>query len=444
MRNKKLKRIFILSILLILLFMMLNMYISYLSIKDSAKKSIANQNLQLAKALASSLDVETYKRFLENPVENQEYMDIKRYLEHAREKNGALHVYTLVVDNPKVSRVMIAGLPDDIKEQNHIGEVCTVPEEQVARAYKGHTFVTDIIADPLYGNYLSVGVPITNQADGVIGYLAIDVGAEAINDISVKVLKSSIASLIFDGLYVIILLVFFVIFQRWYQKELKKEIGDTEETYHSELHSLIASVRSLRHDFSNHIQVLHGLLKLEKQEKALEYLTGLSKEIHSIESITLDVSNPGLSVLLETKRLSAQNNNIDISFDVSPDPFHMVKTTDLIKLLSNLIDNAIEATIELPERERKIDIVCKVVIGNYIFEVRNSGAMIKEKDQAHIFKCGFSTKKPVRGKVRGQGLFIVKELVSRYGGVITIHSFESETAAIVNIPIEGALPLNPK
>ncbi|WP_308302327.1 GHKL domain-containing protein [Bacillus sp. V5-8f] len=43
------------------------------------------------------------------------------------------------------------------------------------------------------------------------------------------------------------------------------------------------------------------------------------------------------------------------------DSFNTIKTTDLIKLLSNLIDNAIEATIALPEQERKMNIVCKVV-----------------------------------------------------------------------------------
>ena len=139
----------------------------------------------------------------------------------------------------------------------------------------------------------------------------------------------------------------------------------------------MASVRSLRHDFSNHIQVVHGLLKLGEKDKALEYLTGLSKEIHTIESMEMDVTHPGLSVLLETKRLSAQNYNIDISLDISPDSFDTIKTIDLIKLLSNIIDNAIEATIEIPEQERRMNIICKKDKGKYTFTVTNSGQMIK-------------------------------------------------------------------
>ncbi|MCM3653961.1 ATP-binding protein [Metabacillus litoralis] len=433
MKNKKLKSIFVLSLLLLVIFMMVNIFSSYFDIKKTAENAIANQNIESAKSIAASLDTETYKRFLENPVKNKEYLEIKRYLEDARETNGALHVYTLLVDNPKVSRAMIAAMPEN--EEFPIGGICTIPEEQVEMAYKGLIFSTDIIADPVYGDYLTVGVPIEDQSGVIIGYLGIDISADVVNSISGKALKSSISSLVFNGLFVILILASFLILQNWYMRELKKEVGDTEDTYQLELQSLISSVQSLRHDFSNHIQVLHGLLKLDKQDKALDYLTNLSKEVHLIQSITLDVNNPGLSVLLQTKKLAAQNHNIDVHFDVFHDSFNTIKTTDLIKLLSNLIDNAIEATIELPEQERKMKIVCKVASNNYIFEITNTGLAINEKDKEHIFKSGFSTKRERQGKTRGQGLFIVKELVSRYGGEISIDSNKSQTVVRVEIPI---------
>lgn len=231
------------------------------------------------------------------------------------------------------------------------------------------------------------------------------------------------------------LLVTFFVIQKWYQKELKREVGDTEDTYQSEFQSLIASVRSLRHDFSNHIQVIHGLLKLGENGKALDYSTGLSKEVQSIESMKLDVNHPGLSVLLETKKLSAQNYNIDITLHVSPNSFNMVKTIDLIKMLSNVIDNAIEATTELPEQERRMNIICKANEEKYTFEVTNTGPMISTIDRENIFVSGFSTKKAQKGKVRGQGLFIVKDLVNRYDGDITVKSNETGTTVTMMIPV---------
>ena len=225
----------------------------------------------------------------------------------------------------------------------------------------------------------------------IIGYLSIDVSADAIDAISGKVLHDSTTNFVFNGVFVVILLAFFFIMQRWYQKELVKEVGDTEGTYQLEFQSLLASVHSLRHDFSNHIQVVYGLLKLAEHDKALEYLTALSKEIHSITSINLNINNPGLSVLLETKKLSAQNYNIDITFDISNDSFNAIKTTDLIKILSNVIDNAIEATIKLPEKERFVKIKCKVDANAYLFEVTNTGPSDSpENSRANVYKWLFN------------------------------------------------------
>ncbi|CAH0258516.1 Sensor protein CitS [Peribacillus sp. Bi96] len=439
MKNKKLRAFLYLTILLLIVFILLNMFSTYLSIKNSVQKSVANQNLVAARSIADSMDIEAYQRFLNNQVKSREYEDIKAYLEDAREKIGALYVYTIKVDNPVVSKAMITGFSKDHKGDFPIGGVCTVPAKQVKQAYEGKSFITGILEDPEYGDYLTVGVPMKDQGGKIIGFLGIDVSAEDINSINEKVLKSSIAILVYNGGFVIMLLVTFFVIQKWYQKELTREVGDTEDTYQSEFQSLIASVHSLRHDFSNHIQVIHGLLKLEENAKALDYLTGLSKEVHSIASMKLDVIHPGLSVLLETKRLSAQNYNIDIELDISSNSFNRVKTIDLIKLLSNVIDNAIEATIELPEQERRMKIACIADEEKYTFMVTNTGQMISALDQENIFASGFSTKKAQKGKVRGQGLFIVKDLVDRYDGEIRVQSNEKQTSITMIIPVNGKM-----
>lgn len=411
------------------------MFASYLSIKNSVQRSVANQHLLIANSVASTMDIESYKRFLKNPVKSQDYQNIKEYLENAREKSGAVHIYTFKVENPRESRIMIAGLPEEVTRDPLIGELGVVPERQVRQAYEGGTFITDILDDPIYGEYLTAGVPIKDEDGTTIGFLGVDASAEVIHAISNKVIKSSIFTLIYAGAFVIILAVTFTIIQKWFRKELEQEVWDTEDTYRSEFQSLMASVRSLRHDYSNHVQVVHGLLKLGESDRALDYLSGLTKEIHSIESMELDVTHPGLSVLLETKRLSAQNYNINITLDISPDSFDTIKTTDLIKLLSNVIDNAIEATIELPEEERCINIICKTDEGKYMFAVTNTGPMIYKKDQEKLFNSGYSTKTKEKGKERGQGLFIVKDLVDRYNGEIYVNSNELETSVTVLIPV---------
>ena len=100
-----------------------------------------------------------------------------------------------------------------------------------------------------------------------------------------------------------------------------------------------------------------------------------------------------------------------------------------------MIDNAIDATIALPEAEREIAISCKTDVTKYVFKITNTGPKIIENE--HILKQGYSTKKAEQGKIRGQGLFIVKEVVNRYNGKFSIDSINDlETIALVEIPIK--------
>ncbi len=433
MKTRKIKLILLLSTILLISFTSLNIFTSYIKMKKTVEESIANQSLEAAKSIASSIDVEAYKQFLENPVKNDYYWQSRNYLNDARVKIGALFVYTLDIENPKVSKAMIMGLPSEVQGFD-IGMDCTVPETQVQKAYNGETFTTDVIQDSNYGSYLTVGAPIKDETGEVIAYIGIDISADTLNGIKGKVIKDNLFIFIFNGALILIVIgsVFFL--QKWYQKEVAKEVGATEDTYQAEIQTLITSVSSLRHDFTNHIQVLHGFLQLDKPDQAKQYLYSLSKEVQDIKSLKLNIDNPGLSILLQTKKLTAQNHNIDMDFSVSDDAFNKIKTTDLIKILSNLIDNAIDAANELPEEQRKINICCKVDDAQYEFRVTNTGPNIVEEGQ--IFKQGFSTKKPENGKIRGQGLFIVNEIVNKYDGQISIVSSEHlETTAIVTIPI---------
>lgn len=437
MKSHKVKKILVLSTVLLIFFSALNVYISYVKMKNTVQESIANQSLQAARSIASSIDIDTYQKFLSNPEKNEHFREIQVYLNDVREKLGSLYVYTLEVDNPKVSKTMIlahSGKIDNL-DNYQIGVACTVPEEQVTKAYKGQVYVTEVLKDPDYGDYLSVGAPIKDDDGKILGYLGIDTSIHTINQIEGAGLKRNILIFAFNGLFIFIVLGSFLFMQKWYQREVKKEVGHTENTYQTEIKTLITSVSSLRHDFSNHILVLHGLLKIGESEKALQYASTLFKEVETIESLKLNIDHPGLSILLQSKKLAAQNHRINMEMTIPHASFGRIKSTDLIIILSNLIDNAIDAAKELPEGERKITIDCSVNDTNYLFVITNTGQCIGK--EAQIFKQGYSTKNEAKGQVRGQGLFIVKEVVNKYNGRISIESTdESETTAIVEIPLK--------
>lgn len=433
MKRFKLKLIIVLSILLVVFFIGISMYTSYIKIGDTVEEAIANQNLEAAKSIAKAIDLETYNRFLKERNRDEDYWTIRHYLNDAREKLGVLYVYTIEIDNPTTAKALIVGEPKNKDNPNDfpIGEDTTVPEELVKLAYEeGTQFVTEILEDTRYGHhYITVGTPILNEDGEIISYLCIDIGTDTLDGIKETVINGNVFLLVLSGIFVIIVIISFLLLQKWYQKE----VGTTESTYQKEIKTLIASVSSFRHDYINHIQVLHGFLQIGEVDQAKKYVDSLSKDIQTIESIKLNLDHPGLAILLQTKKLTCQNQLIDMQITVDDNPFDNIKTIDLINILSNLIDNAIEATMELPEEQRKIAVSCKADELYYTFSITNVGRKLPDKNQ--IFKQGYSTKKVEKGRVRGQGLFIVKETINKYNGTITLDVInEKETIAIVKIP----------
>jgi two-component system, LytTR family, sensor histidine kinase AgrC len=430
----KLKLLFTFAIVSLCFLTAINVIVSYYSTVKTVQLSIANQGIEMAKSIAKSIDVTKYKRFLQNPTYNSEYWDIRLQLNDARQKIGALYVYTLKIDNPKVSHDMIAGVPKDTNGFP-IDEVCTVPESEVKLAFEGKTYYTGVLTDPVHGNYLSVGSPIVDETGLGIGFLGIDFSIDMLDSIKHKVIQNSISTFIFNVLFVVILISTYSFIQKYYQKATKERLMETEQTYQNEFISILNTVKSIRHDFANHIQVLFGLIKMNHFEKALEYIKSLSSEI-KLADISLKVHNPALLVLLQTKWIFVQNKQIEFLCDVSDDSFDEIRSTDLIKILSNLIDNAIEATELLPTGERQVKVSCKRINSLYLMDVTNSGN-ISEIDKHKLLESGFSTKKMKDGKNRGLGLSIVSNTVKKYSGEIHIESNQNVTSFRVMIPIKN-------
>lgn len=310
----------------------------------------------------------------------------------------------------------------------------TIPPDKVRLALKGRNFSTHIIHDPRYGDYLTVGVPIRSR-NRVIGYLCIDLSSSLLSQTKNKVVKNSALSFVSSFMSIVVLLIVYTLVQQWYRKTVKEKLQETEMTYQSEMTNLLTTVKSIRHDFANHMQVLHGLIHLKYYEKADAYMKSFMSEWRHIE-LSQQLQNPALLVLLKTKLVAFQNYQIETELDIDDDPFDNLDSTDLIKIMSNLIDNAIDATNLLPADNRSISITCRNQGGNYVFKVENTGRMIPQSKLQQIFESGYTSKRSVEGKTRGFGLSIVQQTAHKYSGNIHVESNEWTTSFTVSIPVK--------
>lgn len=192
---------------------------------------------------------------------------------------------------------------------------------------------------------------------------------------------------------------------------------------------LLHTIRAQRHDFSHELQVAYGLLEVEAFQEAREYIKNSMAEIASTSEL-IKTDNLGITALLQTKSGMAEAKKIKLSIQVETSLRDLpLESRDANIILGNLIDNALEAVMELPPAQREVQVILAQDVATYVFEVKNCGRIIPELT-GKIFAPGFSTKK----EGRGMGLYSVDRLVKKHNGKIEVDSSEGYTVFKVYVP----------
>jgi len=113
-----------------------------------------------------------------------------------------------------------------------------------------------------------------------------------------------------------------------------------------------------------------------------------------------------------------------------------ISRLDLVSILGNLIDNAIDATLESLKNSSdsgQILLVMTDLGDELIFEVEDQGPGIPDDQLVTIFRKGVTSKS---AEGHGYGLHLVRSLVDRLGGQITVEpgSQKIGTRFVVSIP----------
>lgn len=205
-----------------------------------------------------------------------------------------------------------------------------------------------------------------------------------------------------------------------------------QEMYLANLEEIMDTLRTQRHDFINHVEVLYSLHNEQNYAAAIEYLERLIGDIGQVNSI-IRIDNPPLGALLNSKRVIAETKGIKMELSVETALNKLsIDAYTLVKILGNLIDNSIDAVLE--SNNKYIEVEIEQLLNNYIINVFNTGPVIEKENLERIFTKGFTTK---GGEHEGLGLATVKEIVERYGGEIKVKSNEEKgTTFTIILPVK--------
>lgn len=180
---------------------------------------------------------------------------------------------------------------------------------------------------------------------------------------------------------------------------------------------LIGILRTQRHDFLNHIQVIYGLAKLNKIEKLSSYIGCLTSDIETENSLST-LCHIEFAAFLVRKKSLAIEQGVKFEIDIFTDLACLeIPANELVSIAGNLIDNAFFAVEISPDSDSEVLLTIDEGDSTYIISVANTGPGIPDEVRLQMFKRGFTTKKE-RGS--GLGLYIVSELVKKNQGTVEL------------------------
>ena len=181
-------------------------------------------------------------------------------------------------------------------------------------------------------------------------------------------------------------------------------------------------LRQQTHEYSNKLHTISGLIQLQAYDKAVELISSETSGYQDLlQFLVSAVQDPLISGCILGKYHRAKELNIDLNVDRDSnftDLPEWMSREKLVTILGNLLDNAYEAVVNLPETKRMVNLSLTDLGKDLIIEVEDSGEGIADKVAGHIFESGVSTSDK---KGKGIGLYLVRNAVSYFKGEITVN-----------------------
>ncbi|MEV6326853.1 ATP-binding protein [Streptomyces sp. NPDC051909] len=193
--------------------------------------------------------------------------------------------------------------------------------------------------------------------------------------------------------------------------ELDSERGFTE------------ALRSQAHEAANRLHTVVSLIELGRVDEAVGFATAELELAQALtDRVVTAVGEPVLAALLLGKAAQANERGVELvltedsRIDDGLLPVSL-PSRDLVTILGNLIDNAVEAA-GLPDgvRSARVTVTALAGGGELLLRVGDSGPGVRPEDRGDVLDRGWST----RGPGRGLGLALVQQAVRRASGTLTI------------------------
>ena len=203
-----------------------------------------------------------------------------------------------------------------------------------------------------------------------------------------------------------------------YEEKLKSKLDAQEKEYYFSqcqlMQESVERMKAIRHDMKAHLSVLKDFTLENKQ--AADYLNNLLGGISESE-IYSDTGNIAFDSIINFKLKNALEDGLKVDVNILIPSILNIEVTDVVIILGNLIDNALEATAKVDNKSIKLDI--NFDRGGLLINIENSfDGEIKYADGGNEEEKLLATLK--NDGEHGYGLKNVRKSVEKYNGHMDI------------------------
>ena len=215
---------------------------------------------------------------------------------------------------------------------------------------------------------------------------------------------------------------------------------------HTELRALVSELATVRgfadslnaqaHEAANQLHTVISLIELGRADEALEFATAeLTVAQHITDSVLAAIGVPELAALVVAKVAEAGEQGVDLRLEPeSRIPDGLADPRDLVTIVGNLIDNAIDVARASPA-PRWVSLGGRVAGERAVLRVADSGPGLDPATAERAFTRGWSTKEARDGRPRGLGLALVGRAVLRAGGTVGVERGDPGAVFVVTLPV---------
>ena len=210
----------------------------------------------------------------------------------------------------------------------------------------------------------------------------------------------------------------------------KTEEDKLKSRYNEVLEEYFEKMRADSHEYKNHLNAIYGVLQVGDYDQIKDlvkgYIQNVSNEDHLIE--LSKINNQLIRALIYSKISYATSIGINFKYYIKSSLKDIsISDSELVIIMSNILNNAIEASSE--SDDKYVELTLSKKDNKYNIVVKNS---VNNEDVINVlemFNYGYSNK----GDERGIGLYNVKTIVYNNGGEILVDIDENIFTMEINI-----------